>query len=357
MQLSSLSPWQIQVAIGRHRSKKKERIHESGLTKSAVTKVLPNILRSFSTIHRIHTRIGRVFGAACLAIGLQAEAYCMDSAGGLESASVSADAPIRESENETKVLMQNKYLEQITPVEYARWVAYVKSRPAEERVWLRTLEDQLGSFYGPRYMKGLINMSPKITPETDAWAYVKDDPALPRVLIIGDSISRSYTAPVRMALAGKANVHRAPANCGHTGKFFEHGEVWLMQNGSNQWDIITVNFGIHDHGKKPETYAANLRKIIDRLRETGAKVFWVRTTPWGKKEDPADLDLSPSVNATADAFIQEDELEAIDLHSVVKIRRADLQYGDHCHFKDSGTLLMGQAVSEAIEPYLSRAQE
>lgn len=281
----------------------------------------------------------------------------MDSAGGLESASVFADAPIRESENETKVLMQNKYLEQITPVEYARWVAYVKSRPAEERVWLRTLEDQLGSFYGPRYMKGLINMSPKITPETDAWAYVKDDPALPRVLIIGDSISRSYTAPVRMALAGKANVHRAPANCGHTGKFFEHGEVWLMQNGSNQWDIITVNFGIHDHGKKPETYAANLRKIIDRLRETGAKVFWVRTTPWGKKEDPADLDLSPSVNATADAFIQEDELEVIDLHSVVKIRRADLQYGDHCHFKDGGTLLMGQAVSEAIEPYLSRAQE
>ena len=349
MQLSSLSPWQIQVAIGRHRSKKKERIHESGLTKSAVTKVLPNILRSFSTIHRIHTRIGRVFGAACLAIGLQAEAYCMDSAGGLESASVSADAPIRESENETKVLMQNKYLEQITPVEYARWVAYVKSRPAEERVWLRTLEDQLGSFYGPRYMKGLINMSPKITPETDAWAYVKDDPALPRVLIIGDSISRSYTAPVRMALAGKANVHRAPANCGHTGKFFEHGEVWLMQNGSNQWDIITVNFGIHDHGKKPETYAANLRKIIDRLRETGAKVFWVRTTPWGKKEDPADLDLSPSVNATADAFIQEDELEVIDLHSVVKIRRADLQYGDHCHFKDGGTLLMGQAVSEALK--------
>ena len=354
MQLSSLSPWQTQLAIGRHRSKKKERIHESGLTKSAVTKVLPNILRSFSTIHRIHTRIGRVFGAACLAIGLQAEAYCMDSAGGLESASVSADAPIREPENETKVLMQNKYLEQITPVEYARWVAYVKSRPAEERVWLRTLEDQLGSFYGPRYMKGLINMRPKITPETDAWAYVKDDPALPRVLIIGDSISRSYTAPVRMALAGKANVHRAPANCGSTEKFFEHGEVWLTQNGSNQWDVVTVNFGIHDYGKKPEVYTANLKKIIARLRETGAEVFWVRTTPWCQREDPADLDLSPSVNATADALIEEEGLELIDLHSVVQSRRAELQYGDHCHFKRSGTLLMALAISEAIGPFLDQ---
>ena len=319
--------------------------------------MLPYILRSFSMILRIHTKIGRALGAACLAIGLQAVAYGVDSAGGLDAASVSADAPFRESVNETEVQMQNKYLEQITPEEYARWVAYVKSRPTEERVWLRTLEDQLGSFYGPRYMKGLINKSPKITPETDGWAYVKDDPALPRVLIIGDSISRSYTAPVRIALAGKANVHRAPANCGRSEKFFEHGEVWLMQNGSNQWDIITVNFGIHDHGKKPEAYAANLRKIITRLRETGAKVFWVRTTPWGKKEDPADLDLSPSINAIADALIQDEGLEVIDLHEVVASRRAELQYGDHCHFKDGGTLLMGQAVSEAIEPYLSRAQE
>ena len=43
---------------------------------------------------------------------------------------------------------------------------------------------------------------------------VKDDPQLPRILIIGESISRAYTARVRKRLLGKANVHRAPANCG-----------------------------------------------------------------------------------------------------------------------------------------------
>ena len=35
-----------------------------------------------------------------------------------------------------------------------------------------------------------------------------DDPTLPRVLIIGDSISIGYTPRVRRLLEGKANVHR-----------------------------------------------------------------------------------------------------------------------------------------------------
>lgn len=305
-------------------------------------------------VRELHKKIRHALGATCLVIGFQAEAYSVDSTGGPDTHSVSANASSKEAVNGPQIQKQNRYPEQITPEDYAQWVAYVKSRPTEERVWLRTLEDQLGSFYGPKYIKGLIHKSPKITAETDAWAYVKDDPALPRVLIIGDSISRSYTAPVRLALAGKANVHRAPANCGSTEKFFEHGEVWLMQNGSNQWDVVTVNFGIHDYGKKPEVYTANLKKIIARLRETGAEVFWVRTTPWCQREDPADLDLSPSVNATADALIEEEGLELIDLHSVVQSRRAELQYGDHCHFKRSGTLLMALAISEAIGPFLDQ---
>src|SRR5512137_2492523 len=41
-----------------------------------------------------------------------------------------------------------------------------------------------------------------------AFAPVSDDPKLPRVLLIGDSISIGYTLPVRKLLAGKANVHR-----------------------------------------------------------------------------------------------------------------------------------------------------
>ena len=40
--------------------------------------------------------------------------------------------------------------------------------------------------------------------DNPAFAFVEDDPALPRVLLIGDSISIGYTADVRALLAGEA---------------------------------------------------------------------------------------------------------------------------------------------------------
>lgn len=263
------------------------------------------------------------------------------------AAAATPSALTHEPTNDAEVQMQNKYLEKIKPEVYGKWFAYVKSRPAEEQVWLRTLEDQLGSFYFPPYMNELL--SGKVNPEMDGWAYVKDDPKLPRVLIIGDSISRSYTADVRKALKGKANVHRAPANCGRTEYFFKNGEVWLNQNGSNKWDYITVNFGIHDNGKTPAQYSENLKKIIARLRETGATIFWVRTTPWGKSEEG---DKSEKTNPTSDAVAAELSLEVIDLHSAVAADRRRLQSKDNVHYNEEGAAILGKTVADAISKKL-----
>jgi acyl-CoA thioesterase-1 len=50
----------------------------------------------------------------------------------------------------------------------------------------------------------------------DPMTPIMDDPALPRVLLIGDSISIGYTLPARAELQGVANVHRIPTNGGPT---------------------------------------------------------------------------------------------------------------------------------------------
>ena len=72
---------------------------------------------------------------------------------------------------------------------------------------------------------------------------VKDDPGLPRVLVIGDSISIGYTLPLRAALKGIANVHRPPENCQHTWRGLEAIDDWL---GEGKWDLIHFNWGLHD---------------------------------------------------------------------------------------------------------------
>src|SRR5215475_11724633 len=60
-----------------------------------------------------------------------------------------------------------------------------------------------------------------------AFAEVKDDPKLPRVLLIGDSISIGYTVPTQKLLAGKANVHRIHENGGPTSNGVNKIDKWL----------------------------------------------------------------------------------------------------------------------------------
>src|SRR5438132_4350306 len=78
---------------------------------------------------------------------------------------------------------------------------------------------------------------------------IQDDPKLPRVLLIGDSISIEYTIPTRRLLEGKANVHRIPANGWSTTTGKERLTQWL---GTREWDVIHFNWGLHDLKIDPE---------------------------------------------------------------------------------------------------------
>ena len=120
-----------------------------------------------------------------------------------------------------------------------------------------------------------------------AMAKIEDQPGLPRVLLIGDSISIGYTVPVRELLKGKANVHRIPANGGPTTNGLANLKKWL---GDSKWDVIHFNWGLHDlkymgpnkenltdpklptsHQQVPlADYERNLRELVGQLKATGA---------------------------------------------------------------------------------------
>jgi hypothetical protein len=102
-----------------------------------------------------------------------------------------------------------------------------------------------------------------------AFREIQDAPGLPRVLLIGDSISIGYTEPVRAELTGKANVHRIPENGAFTGFGVKNLDKWL---GTAQWDVIHFNFGLHDlkimdDGQRQvplPDYEANLKAIVGK---------------------------------------------------------------------------------------------
>lgn len=230
----------------------------------------------------------------------------------------------------------------------AKYDTWVATLTPEQQAWERVLQANLGSFYLPGHQ------ADKVAGKANAWDYVRDDPKLPRVLLIGDSVSRGYTLAVRAALAGKANVHRAPENCGGTSRGLAKLEVWL---GEGKWDLIHFNFGIHDRGTATADYARRLEQIIGRLRKTGATLVWASTTPI--PDDPAQKQTAASIverNRVAAEVMARHQIPVDDLFEAVSPRIDELRLpAPNVHFKETGYDFLGRTVAAAIAARLPEA--
>ena len=195
-----------------------------------------------------------------------------------------------------------------------------------------------------------------------AFAYQEDTP-LPNVLIIGDSISMGYTAPVRKMLEGKADVFRIPVNGGDTGRGLTSMDAWL---GDRKWNVITFNWGLHDlkymKGSKLDTegeqvrgveeYAANLDKIILRLKQTGAKLFWVSTTPVPDGSGGRKKGDSAKYNEAAAEVMKKHAIPTIDLYAFSMPQLDKIQKPQNVHFTDEGSVELAKKVDEQVEKAL-----
>lgn len=190
---------------------------------------------------------------------------------------------------------------------------------------------------------------------------IEDVPGLPRVLLIGDSISIGYTLPTRKALDDKANVHRIPDNSGTTAKTLENLEAWLGDDSekSGKWDVIHVNIGLHDIKRvkeqrqvSPEDYEKNLRTIFARLKKTGATVIWATTTPVPEGAKGRMSGDEAAYNAIAAKVAAEEKLAVNDLFKLVKQHQAKWQRKADVHFHEVGSRGLADQVAKEIRAAL-----
>ncbi|MBV6434622.1 MAG: hypothetical protein IANPNBLG_04895 [Bryobacteraceae bacterium] len=194
-----------------------------------------------------------------------------------------------------------------------------------------------------------------------AFAPIEDVPGLPRVLIIGDSISIGYTLPVREMLQGKANVHRIPANAATTRVTLDHIDEWL---GSGKWDVIHCNWGLHDlkimAGGKLQVplpdYEKNLKQLVARMKKTGAKIIYATTTPVpeGKVDPPRNPADVPRYNAAAVRIMKRRHIPIDDLYTAILPHLAAMQRPVNVHFTLEGYQFLARHVADSILAALNR---
>jgi hypothetical protein len=197
--------------------------------------------------------------------------------------------------------------------------------------------------------------------ENTAFAPVQDVPGLPRVLLIGDSISIGYTVPVQEALRGKANVHRPATNCGPTSRGVEQIEQWL---GAGKWDVIHFNFGLHDvryfdDGKAADAgkghrqvnesdYERNLEQLVTRMKKTGAKLIFATTTPVPEGSAGRVKGEEVKYNEIALRVMKQHDVTINDLYAFAVPRLDQIQLPANVHFKPEGSKELATQVAASI---------
>ena len=158
---------------------------------------------------------------------------------------------------------------------------HVSSEEVSQGYWNAKID---GYFEKDKIVIEKMEFIPKVNP------IESDDPLLPRVMVVGDSISMNYHEAAKTELKGIANYYRIDGNSGSTVGAIKNMDMWLgdyTQKGL-QWDVIQFNSGLHDMKQKIlkgayavpiEKYKRNLVKEIELLKKTGATLIWCATTP------------------------------------------------------------------------------
>lgn len=260
-------------------------------------------------------------------------AFSICCSGFAQAQSPAANEPTNAKEAAAKKAAADQKLDQ----DYLDLVAKL---PPAEQAWEAVLQANLGSFYLPHHKRD------KVAKRSNAWDYVADNPALPKILLIGDSVSRGYTLPARTELLGKANVHRAPENCGPTANGLKKIDVWL---GDTKWDVIHFNFGIHDRATPIADYTARLEQLVERMKKTGATLVWASTTPI--PDDAAKNQSNQSIierNQAAAKLMEKHGVLTDDLYSAINPRLPELQNPNDVHFTAAGYDFLGKTVAQSI---------
>ena len=225
-----------------------------------------------------------------------------------------------------------------------------------------------------------LNLDPsaevlRYTPRTD---FGMEDPRLPRVLIIGDSISGHYLPGLRELMRGKANVvgessmsSRFPpetyrwsklgprfyrSDAASKGDDLKH---FLAEQGP--FDIVHFNNGIHNFaGANPgdeRAYAEQLRTVVAIIRASGAVYLFANST--GTVADntiprsPRYLSNCLAFNTAAEAVMKELNVPVTDIHGLIQPRIKELISADLIHTNQEADQMMAALIAKRLTETLA----
>jgi lysophospholipase L1-like esterase len=207
---------------------------------------------------------------------------------------------------------------------------------------------------GSRVQAAGTNIVRESTEWCDVWMPDMNKNDLPRVLLIGDSITRGYYPAVEKNLKGKAYVARV-ATSKSLGDSALLAEVATFLS-EGKFDVIHFNNGMHGWGYSEEDYRRAFPELVRTIRRLApdAKLIWATTTPVqpsGVMNPGPNNDRVKARNAIAAAAVKKAGIPVDDLFSLVEAHPEYYTPGG-IHFNESGIAVEARQVADEISKLL-----
>jgi len=188
----------------------------------------------------------------------------------------------------------------------------------------------------------------------DIWISHANETNLPRVLLIGDSITRDYYPEVQKHLDGKAYVARLATSRFASDSVLLQEIALVLDN--TKFDIIHFNNGMHGWQHSEAEYRAAFPKILEVIRKHApkAKLVWATTTTLKESKpnnaNEASDERIAARNAIGLKCIHGKDIVVDDLNALV--RGHPEYHSDNVHFNGEGIRIEADQVAARIAPLL-----
>jgi lysophospholipase L1-like esterase len=170
------------------------------------------------------------------------------------------------------------------------------------------------------------------------------EPSLPKVVLIGDSIRLGYAPLVTKRLEGRAIVVSPTPNGEDSGNVLKNLDEWVIKE---KPDVVHINAGLHDLKLKDHTYQVplidyegNLKEIVGRIRNLHA----LRNAGFDRFE--ADV---RRYNVVAMAVMNQAGIPVNDLHTLIEDGgKEKLMADDGTHYTPAGYEMLAAAVTDYV---------